>query len=166
VLTYRNRATTKPGVRAYEHAIVHTWGYAATPHPEEIGMDKEPIPVEAAEGVPALNPNSRINFGIHHPIQYNVKVKDLGMVPDYYVPRLLGYWQDEQQRGVLSDAADNPPLTPGNPMYGSQGTHGFYNLGEGGHTTQAGSAYSLTHSSDPGYGSRYEYPNYQYPPRK
>jgi len=38
---------------------------------------------------------SRIYFGIHHPIQYNVKVKDLGIVHQDWMPTFLGYWNME-----------------------------------------------------------------------
>lgn len=71
---------------------------------------------------------SRINFGIHHPIQYNVKVKDLGMVPPEYMQRLLGYWQEEQLRGSFpSDSVTlyaPAALTYGSPT--SIGTQGAW----------------------------------------
>lgn len=38
---------------------------------------------------------SRIYFAIHHPIQYNVKVKSLGYVHPDYLPTFLGYWNQE-----------------------------------------------------------------------
>jgi hypothetical protein len=96
VFTYGGQATTKPGVRASEHAIVYTSGYAPTAQPAETGMTKDPIPVDAPNNVAVLSAHSRINFGIHQPIQYNVKVKDLGMVPRNYIQNLVGYWQEEQ----------------------------------------------------------------------
>jgi hypothetical protein len=42
-----------------------------------------------------LVPASRIYFAIHHPIQYNVKVKSLGHVHADYLPTFLGYWNQE-----------------------------------------------------------------------
>ena len=36
---------------------------------------------------------SRVCFGIHYPVQYNVKVKDLGSVHQDWLPILLGYWR-------------------------------------------------------------------------
>ena len=38
---------------------------------------------------------SRIYFGIHHPIQYNVKVKDLGCVHSDWMATFSGYWKME-----------------------------------------------------------------------
>ncbi|RII19067.1 hypothetical protein CUC08_Gglean001730 [Alternaria sp. MG1] len=43
----------------------------------------------------ALSIASRIYFGIHHPIQYNVKVKDLGYVHPESMATFSGYWKME-----------------------------------------------------------------------
>ncbi|KAF2728506.1 hypothetical protein EJ04DRAFT_516542 [Polyplosphaeria fusca] len=95
VFTYNGRGTTKAGLRPSEHAVVHTVGFPDQPRQDERGINKLPIPVEAVPGVPPLDPMSRIYFGIHHPIQYNVKVKDLGQVPEEFVLRLIAYWNIE-----------------------------------------------------------------------
>jgi hypothetical protein len=50
-----------------------------------------------------LHRASRIYFGIHHPIQYNVKVKALGQVHQDSLPYLLGYWAMEQDGHGLND---------------------------------------------------------------
>jgi hypothetical protein len=42
--------------------------------------------------LPPLHAASRLYFGIHHPIQYNVKVKDIGFVTKEHIGRLCGYW--------------------------------------------------------------------------
>jgi len=42
-----------------------------------------------------LVPAARIYFAIHHPIQYNVKVKNLGQVHPDYLATFLGYWHQE-----------------------------------------------------------------------
>jgi hypothetical protein len=52
---------------------------------------------------PALSTASRIFFGIQHPIQYNVKVKDLGYVHPDYLATFLGYWAMEHQVGSMQD---------------------------------------------------------------
>ena len=49
------------------------------------------------DGVPNLHFASRIYFGIQHPIQYNVKVKDIGYVPVDNVHTLISSWQEENQ---------------------------------------------------------------------
>lgn len=48
-----------------------------------------------AEGVDPLSTASRIFFGIHHPIQHNVKVKDIGQVHPDHIRNLLGYWNTQ-----------------------------------------------------------------------
>jgi hypothetical protein len=53
---------------------------------------------------------SRIYFGIHHPIQYNVKVKDLGVVHQDWLATFLGYWNmenlaDTQQSNEITNEA-------------------------------------------------------------
>jgi len=50
---------------------------------------------------------SRIYFGIQHPIQYNVKVKDLGVVHQDWLPTFLGYWNMEN----LSDTRQSTETT-------------------------------------------------------
>jgi hypothetical protein len=82
----------------------------------EVGITKDPICVVTREGEQPLNPASRIYFGIHHPIQYNVKVKDLGYVHPHHLVNLKGYWamenQDdtEQDAQVTADAASEDPV--------------------------------------------------------
>lgn len=50
---------------------------------------------------PPLVATSRLNFGIHHPIQYNVKVKDLGSVASAHIPLLRAYCgMQNQDTGV------------------------------------------------------------------
>ncbi|KAI4622179.1 hypothetical protein J4E83_004919 [Alternaria metachromatica] len=60
----------------------------------------------------ALVAASRIYFAIHHPIQYNVKVKNLGHVHPDYLPTFLGYWNQENTDSKDDpDAAQNPNNT-------------------------------------------------------
>jgi hypothetical protein len=50
-----------------------------------------------AENEKPLAVASRINFGIHHPIQYGVKVKDLGCVHPYWIARFTEHWPMEHE---------------------------------------------------------------------
>lgn len=59
------------------------------------------------QGERNLSNASRIFFGIHHPIQYNVKVKDLGYVYPNEVPRFLGYWTMENNSLQSAEVAAN-----------------------------------------------------------
>jgi hypothetical protein len=63
-----------------------------------------------------LTQDSRIYFGIHHPIQYNVKVKDLGYVHPDDTARFLGYWamevaNDTRQAAEVTAEASEAPVT-------------------------------------------------------
>ena len=98
IFTYRSQGTNKPGVVASEHAIAYSHGHKPTLMPGEQALEKDPICIMSADGQ-SLNPASRIYFGIHHPIQYNVKVKDLGNVVKDHIHRLIGYWMMESDNG-------------------------------------------------------------------
>jgi hypothetical protein len=52
------------------------------------------------EGERVLDAASRVRYGIHHPIQYNVKVKDLGQVPASHVAALQRNWREESERNT------------------------------------------------------------------
>jgi hypothetical protein len=60
--------------------------------PGEAPLSNQPICIVDAPGASHLDQASRIYFGIHHPIQYNVKVKELGYVRNDCIQRLRGYW--------------------------------------------------------------------------
>jgi hypothetical protein len=47
------------------------------------------------QGERELHKASRVYFGIQHAIQYNVKVKDIGMVHEASMPDFFGYWHME-----------------------------------------------------------------------
>ncbi|KAH7409826.1 kinase-like domain-containing protein [Phaeosphaeria sp. MPI-PUGE-AT-0046c] len=113
IFTYSGRATTKRGVRPSEHGIAYSWGQKAQLLPGEGGIIKPSIAVVMAEGVVNLHIASRIYYGIMHPIQYNVKVKDIGYVPEIHVPSLIGNWKAEEENDTYQAAevtrnAENP----------------------------------------------------------
>ena len=98
IFTYGNRATTKGGVKPSEHAIIHIQGDWPQLMPGEAALEKEPIAVVPASPSVKLAPASRINFGIQHPIQHNVKVKDLGTVCAEDMSKLIAYWRIEKDK--------------------------------------------------------------------
>ena len=131
IFTYSNRATTKRGVRPEEHAIVYTRGYIPQLLDGENGITKASISVVSAEGTPVLSIASRIYFGIHHPIQYNVRVKDMGHVPQDLIPTLIGNWREEDDKELgqardVTDNAERPELEPVHEEQPAQGTHNAY----------------------------------------
>ncbi|KAH7378350.1 hypothetical protein BKA66DRAFT_149905 [Pyrenochaeta sp. MPI-SDFR-AT-0127] len=105
IFTYSKRATTKRGVRPEEHGVAYSWGQNPQLVLGETGITKASIAVAMVAGEPNLQVESRIYYGIHHPIQYNVKVKDIGHVIEAHVPTLIGNWMEEE--GKVSTQAHN-----------------------------------------------------------
>jgi hypothetical protein len=112
IYTYSGRGTTKHGVEASEHGIAYSWGNQATLLPGETGITKPSLQVVMTEGERDLDRASRIYYGIHHPIQYNVKVKDVGYVVPDQVPILIENWKKEdgetKQSGKVTASAEMP----------------------------------------------------------
>jgi hypothetical protein len=112
VFTYGKQGTLKHGVVTEEHAIAYSYGYSPQMLVGEKQFTKSPIAIVTNKGEVLSGP-SRIYFGIHHPIQYNVKVKDLGFVHDDCLPDFLGYWAMEngidtkQSADVTYEAANS-----------------------------------------------------------
>lgn len=106
IFSYGNKGTTKRGVVADEHAIAYSLGTQPQLVPGEAPLAKAPIPIVMDDGAGILVPASRIYFAIHHPIQYNVKVKSLGYVHPDYLPTFLGYWNQEN-----FDSQQDPEVT-------------------------------------------------------
>jgi len=105
IFTYSERATLKPGVKPEEHGIAYSWDQEPVLIPGESGITKASIGVVMADGEPPLDTASRIYFGIHHPIQYNVKVKEIGHVHEDHIHSLIENWNEENGK---PDVTDNP----------------------------------------------------------
>jgi hypothetical protein len=96
IFTYSGRGTSKPGVDPSEHAVAYSYGtFPQLLHGEQ-PLEKHPICIVMTEKERPMPEASRIRFGVYHPVQYNVKVKDLGYVHPDWVPTILGYWNKEQ----------------------------------------------------------------------
>jgi hypothetical protein len=83
ISTYKNQGTFKNGCDPREHAVIYNAGI----HPdscyfqgEKAMMTKAPIQVTPADASAGLRKESRIRFGKIYSIEWNVKVKDIGMV--------------------------------------------------------------------------------------
>lgn len=103
IFTYQGRGTTKPGIRPEEHSVIYTYGNSPKLLPGEAGVYKSSIPVSSTLGERPLDESSRINFAICHPIQYNLKVKNIGLVPDFAIQSLLSNWKEEEDKYATSD---------------------------------------------------------------
>lgn len=58
-------------------------------------MTKDPIAVEPADSSLTMPVSSRIRFGKTYPIEWNVKVKDIGRVVPEDLRKLITYWKEE-----------------------------------------------------------------------
>ncbi|KAF2823140.1 hypothetical protein CC86DRAFT_263080, partial [Ophiobolus disseminans] len=96
LFTYGEQGTKKPGVAPQEHAIANSYGKTPQLLPGEEKLIKHAICIVMNEGERPLSTATRISFGIQHPVQYDVKVKDLGYVHPDWMQTLIGYWTMEQ----------------------------------------------------------------------
>lgn len=58
-------------------------------------MDKEPIEIVPADSSITIDAASRLRFGKTYPIEWNVKIKDIGMVHPDHLSKLIMYWEEE-----------------------------------------------------------------------
>lgn len=125
-MTYGGQATTKSGVHAHEHAIIHT---TREPYyvPDEQPLNKVSIRVRPANPQHKLERASRLNYAKVYTVEFNVKVWFIGQV-------------HEESEWYLTAAYNevHPPLP-------SRGIHPPLN------TTASGSVpgYAVTYSSNP-----------------
>ena len=128
IFTYANQGTKKPGVVPDEHAIVYSSGNTPSLLSGESQLSKEPICIIMKDGVPLLSSASRVFFGIHHSVQYNIKVKELGHVHPDHLPNLLGYWHMEnegetQQPAEVTEEGAFDSSEPESPRFNRETQH-------------------------------------------
>lgn len=104
IATYGGQGTRKYGCRPSEHAVICNTDVdprtCYLPGEYENGMHKEPIqvkPPDPADRNSYLSRASRIRFDKLYAIEWNVKVKDIGMVADWDMGKLLKYYRDEDR---------------------------------------------------------------------
>lgn len=97
IVTYRGQGVNKRGVEPHEHAIMYTSGQAPCyiDGEYEKGMTKDPIEMTPSNETIPLARESRIRFGKVYAIEWNVKVRDIGMVASKDTEKLLEYWRQE-----------------------------------------------------------------------
>ncbi|KAH6259016.1 hypothetical protein HBI42_096730 [Parastagonospora nodorum] len=105
IFTYNGQGTLKRGCTASEHAPVYMTGSQATTYQGELerGMTKEPIEVTPDDETETMLPASRLRFGKHYSIEWNVKVREIGIVAPRYRSRLMMHYRDEQRNGFDDD---------------------------------------------------------------
>lgn len=96
IFTYNERGTLKQGCKASEHAIVYLVGSTPTLLEGETGITKKPIGIVPIDSTVQMHIASRIRFGKVYPIEWNVKVKDLGSVSRGDMENLWTYFCNER----------------------------------------------------------------------
>jgi len=112
ISTYGDQGVLKPGCNASEHTIVYLNGTQPTylRGEWEKGMHKEPIQIEPAEPGEQMRPASRVRLGKVHSIEWNVKVREIGIVSQGDMSKLVRYHREESDRGF--DADEEYPVVP------------------------------------------------------
>lgn len=97
ITTYSGRGTLKPGCNAAEHALVYSQGTEPSyfPGEREKGLTKDPIEIIPSNPKETINTASRLRFGRAYPVEWNVKVKEIGMVAPSHMGRLIQYYREE-----------------------------------------------------------------------
>jgi hypothetical protein len=113
ISTYGGRGTLKQGCTPSEHAVVYLTGTQPTllDGEWERGMTKDPIEIEPTSATETMGPTSRLRFGKIHSIEWNVKVREIGVVSRKHMSKLLAYYQEEDGKGFDDDEDDEEPDT-------------------------------------------------------
>jgi hypothetical protein len=98
ISTYSGQGVAKAGVRPSDHAIIHMAGTRPQLRVNEPPMTKEPLTVTPASPDEKLDVMSRINFGKIYTVEYNVKIKEVGMLRGESKRRLIQYSNYELTR--------------------------------------------------------------------
>ena len=61
-------------------------------------MTKDPIEIIPVDATVTMNAASRLRFGKTYPVEWNVKVKEIGQVHPIHLRKLLRYWNEENPR--------------------------------------------------------------------
>lgn len=94
ISTYGGRGTAKPGINAAQHAIIYSLGTAPERFVEEQNL--LPTPIEVIKSRPEelpLDPRSRVNLGKCYTVEYNVQVRNLGIVTPASLSALINGWR-------------------------------------------------------------------------
>ena len=92
VNTYGGQGTLKYGLNVQDHALIYT---GATPPPLLLGeeeLEKEPLRIIPTDSSYELDVASRVNFGKVYTVEHNLKVKDVGLISEQSLPKLLYHY--------------------------------------------------------------------------
>ncbi|KAF2251135.1 hypothetical protein BU26DRAFT_276633 [Trematosphaeria pertusa] len=133
ISTYSGRGTLKPGCNPREHAPIYFVGSSPVwlVGEHERGMTKDPIAVEPADSSLTMPVSSRIRFGKTYPIEWNVKVKDIGRVVPEDLRKLITYWKEEDDDDWGGEMSTSSYTTSAYPVATSRTVAGSNQAGEG-----------------------------------
>ena len=83
-----------------EHAVIYTGSEIPKELPGETRIFKEAIKVIPVDEEQAFDPRSRINFARTFPVEYNVKVMEVGKVAESDMRRFIGYYKNEAEKDL------------------------------------------------------------------
>lgn len=94
IYTLGEKATTERDDQEMEYGMVYCLGQ----QPQLSFPRKERVRIRMTDGVPALQIPSRIHYGVHLPIEFDVKAKEIGQVPVEDIPILIANWMEDAGR--------------------------------------------------------------------
>ena len=99
ISTNSGQGAGKAGLDQSEHAVIYTGNEPAN-LPTETKITKKAIQVILVDEEQKFDPRSRVNFGMTHPVQHNVKVLRVGKIADRDHRRFMGYYQNELEKDL------------------------------------------------------------------
>ena len=114
ISTYAGRGVTGSGINAAEHTAVYLDGTEPTVYQAEVGngMTKEPLLIRPAGLDQQLHPVSRLRFGKTVSIEFNAKVREIGIIVQRDLARLLRYYKEAQEKDFDAIDIDDDDETP------------------------------------------------------
>jgi len=88
--------TLKEGVIAANHAVIYAGPSCSLPPKPLPGekLSKNPIRVELAGNSRFFEPTTRINFGVLHAVEHNLKVRNVGIVSSAHLLLLRSHLKE------------------------------------------------------------------------
>lgn len=114
ISTYASRGVTRYGVNAAQHTAVYFDVNVPAVYLEEVGkrMTKEQLLLKLAGLDQQLHPVSRLRFGKTVSIKFNAKVREIGIIVQRDLARLLRYYKEAQEKDFDAIDIDDDDETP------------------------------------------------------
>ncbi|MCJ1388257.1 hypothetical protein MMC18_001102 [Xylographa bjoerkii] len=96
ISTYSGQGATKRGLNQKSHCMLFTGDIPPPKLKDEKKMNKEPIQMIPVNQTEKLDPRSRVDLAKTFPVEHNVKVKEVGMISNHHLRRLVQYVKECQ----------------------------------------------------------------------